>query len=105
MHPDLEVIVSADDEARARVAFAEERRERELKAARSDRDGALDARKAEASDALDRERAAIRGEGDAKIAELQRRQHEYLTALSSAGERNFEAAVSLYLRIVCEAAP
>ena len=104
MHPDLEVLVSADEEARSRVALAEQRRERELTAARGARDAALAARRQEATDALERELRTIAEAGDAREAELERQQKQYLDSLDEAGRRNFEDAVALYLRIVCEAA-
>ena len=102
MHADLERIVSADEEARSRVELAEQRRERELTAERAARDAAIDGRRREAQEALERELQAIRSEGDAQVAALQRRQEQYLAALTAAGERRFDEAVTLYRRIVCE---
>ena len=104
MHPDLELIVSADEEARARVALEERRCEREVTAARTTRDAAIDARRKEATDALERELQLIRDEGERRVAEIQRQQQEYLRALAETGERKFDEAVKLYLRIVCEVA-
>jgi len=104
MHPDLEAIVSADEEARSRVTLAETRRERDVLAVRTARDVAVAAELKEASDALDREIADIRADGDARIAELQRQQEQYLTSLAAAGERKFDDAVALVLRMVCEVA-
>lgn len=105
MHPDLELIVSADEEARARVALAEQRHEREVTAARATRDAAIDARRTEAAGALERELQLIRADGDARVAALQKQQQEYLQTLAEAGERKFDEAVALYLRIVCEVSP
>jgi hypothetical protein len=105
MHPDLELIVSADEEARARVALEEQRREREVTAARTTRATAIDARKKEAAEALERELQLIRAAGDARVAALQEQQQEYLRTLADAGERKLDEAVKLYLRIVCEVAP
>jgi hypothetical protein len=105
MHPDLEVIVSADEEARARLTLAGQRLERELAAARAARDAAIETRRRESSDALENELQAIRTEGDARVAELQRQQAQYVASLAEAGERAFDDATALYLRIVCEAAP
>lgn len=102
MHPDLEQIVSADEEARARVALEEDRAGRERTAARVERDTAIGARRREASDGLDLELRAIREEGDRRVEELRRQQAQYLTELAEAGERKFGEAVALYLRIVCE---
>ena len=105
MHPDLELIVSADEEARARVALAEQRHERDVTAARTECDAALAARRKEATDSLERELQVIRGDGDARVAGLQRQQEQFRAALSEAGERKFDEAVALYLRIVCEVRP
>lgn len=104
MHPDLERIVSADEEARARVALAEERCERELRAARATRDAAIESARKAAADALDRDLQAIHAEGDVRVAELQAQQTAFLAALAAAGERKFSEAVDLYHRIVCEVA-
>jgi hypothetical protein len=105
MHPDLDAIVSTDEEARSRVALAESRRERELTAARAARDASIDARRREAGQALDGELQAIRAEGDARLAAIQRQQEQYLAGLAEAGERKIDDAMTLYLRIVCEAVP
>lgn len=104
MHSDLEAMVAADEEVRARVVRAEARRDRELADARAVRDAAIDARRRETVAALERELDAIRAEGDARIGELQRRQEQYLETLAQAGDRAFDDAVAVYLRIVCEAA-
>jgi hypothetical protein len=105
MHSDLELIVSADEEARARVSLAEQRHEREVTAARSECDTAVAARRKEATDALERELQAIREDGDTRVAELQRQEEQFRATLAAAGERKFDEAVALYLRIVCEVAP
>ena len=103
MHPDLEWIVSADEQARAHVAMAEQRRDGAISSARAARDDAIGARRREANDALERELRAIREDGDRRAGELQRQQAQYLATLADAGQRRFEEAVALYLRIVCEA--
>ncbi len=105
MHPDLELIVSADEEARARVALAEQRYEREVTAARTERDLAIAARRKAVSDALEQDLRVIREGGDARVAELQRQQEQFRAALAEAGERKLDEAVALYLRIVCEVSP
>lgn len=104
MHPDLELIVSADEEARSRVSLAEQRSEREVSAARATRDAAIDTRRKEAVDALERELQLIRAEGDARVAALQEQQQEYLRTLAAAGQRKLDEAVAVYGRIVCEVA-
>jgi DNA anti-recombination protein RmuC len=105
MHPDLEAIVLADEEARSRVTLAAERREEALSAARAARDQSVDARRLEAREVFERELQAIREEGDVRLAEMRRQQAQYLASLADAGARTFDHAVALYLRIVCEAAP
>ena len=105
MHPDLELIVSADEEARARVALAEQRHERDVTAARSECDAAVAARRKEATDALERELQVIREDGNTRLAALQRQQAQYLLTLAEAGKGKFDEAVELYLRIVCEVRP
>ena len=102
MHADLERIVSADEEARSRVALAEQRRERELTTERTARDASIEARRREAHEALERQLQAIRSEGDARVAALRRQQEQYQAMLSAAGDRRFDEAVALYRRLVCE---
>lgn len=102
MHPDLELIVSADEEARARVTLAEERHARELTAARATKDAAIETARKAAADAFERELHAIRAEGDGRVAELRRQQEQFLMTLAEVSERKFDEAVALYQRIVCE---
>ena len=102
MHPDLELIASADEEARARVALAEQRRQSEITLVRAKHDSAIDARRREAMEALERELRTIREDGHGRVAGLQRQQAQYLTMLAEEGQREFEKAVALYLRIICE---
>jgi DNA anti-recombination protein RmuC len=105
MHPDLESIVSADEEARSRVTLAEERSARELASARASRDAAIATRRKEAFESLEKELDVIRAEGEARLSELRQRQSQYLAGLARIGEEKFEEAVALYLRLVCEVAP
>lgn len=104
MHPDLEAIVAADEEARSRVAHAEERREREVAATRADGDASIAARKTAASDALESELQVIRAEGESRIEALRRQQEQYLASLAAAGELRLDDGVALFLRTVCEVA-
>lgn len=101
MHPDLAAIVAADEECRSRVTLAEERRERDLAAARAERDAVIARRAAAAREALESELKAIRADGDARLRELRDKQQGYLAALAAAGEKRFEEAVQIYLRIIC----
>jgi vacuolar-type H+-ATPase subunit H len=104
MHPDLETIVAADEEARSRVAFAEERRQREVSAARAERDASIAARKKAATDALENELQVIRAEGDSRIETPRKQQDQYLASLAAAGELRSNDGVALFLRTVCEVA-
>jgi hypothetical protein len=101
MHPDLEATVAADEECRSRVRLAEEHRERDLSAARAQRDAALAKRAGAAREALDRELQAIHSEGEARFRELREKQERYLASLAEAGERKLAEAAEVYLRIVC----
>lgn len=101
MHPDLEAIVAADEECRSRVTLAEQRRDRELAAARAERDAAIAKWSAAAREALDGELQSIRSEGDARLRQLQDKQALVLSDLAKTGEQKFDEAVQLYLRIVC----
>ena len=105
MHPDLDAIVSSDEEARTHVARAENRREQELTSERAACDAAIETRRRKADESLRGELQAIRAEGDTRVAEIRRQQGQYLATLSEAGERTIDDAVALYLRIVCEAPP
>jgi hypothetical protein len=105
MHPDLEAIVAADEEARSRVSLAEQRQERAVTAARNERDASLAAREAQARSALEHELEVIRAEGDARLADLRRQQEAFRATLAHAAEQKFDDAVALFLRIVCEVAP
>ena len=102
MHPDLESIVAADEEARARVAAAEDHRERRLAEGRAQREATVAAQCAAAEEALQGEIDALRAEGDKRVEEIRKRQAEHLHALAEAGERKFAEAVRAYQRIVTE---
>ncbi|HEX7828593.1 MAG TPA: hypothetical protein VF787_03020 [Thermoanaerobaculia bacterium] len=102
MHSDLEAIVSADEEARSRVRLAEERSDRALADARASRDAAIDARRREVTSAFERELQSIHDACDARVAELQRQQAQYLASLAEAGVTKFDDAVAAYRRLVCE---
>jgi thioesterase domain-containing protein len=102
MHPDLETIIAADEEARARVSLAEERRGRELAAAGAAGDADIERRRAAAREALDRELDAIARDGEARLAALREQQQAYLLRLAAAGDARFAEAVAIYRRTVVE---
>ena len=100
MHPDLEAIVAADEEGRARVSTAEQRRNSTLDAVRNACDASIEARRAAALDALNAEIARIEAGGRSAVDEARKRNQEYLRLLAAAGERAFEDAVDHYTAIV-----
>jgi hypothetical protein len=102
VYSDLEDIVSADEEARARVALAERHRDREIAQARAAHDAAVAAREKAAAEELERQLNQIRDQSEARVAELAAQQKKYLQGLADAGAKNLEEAVALYTRIVCE---
>lgn len=103
MDADLEAIIAADEECRSRVALAEQRRDRQLATARGERDALIAGRTAAAQSAFDDELRSIDAEGSARLEKLQTKRAADLAELSAAGERRFDEAVQLYLRIVCTA--
>lgn len=101
MHPDLEAVAAADEECRSRLTLAEARREREVATARGQRDSSIEKRRTAALEALERELAAIRSDGDAKLAEIRDQQRLYLENLAKTGDEKLAIAVKTYLSIVC----
>jgi hypothetical protein len=100
MHPDLEAVIAADEEGRARIATAEARRDAALRDVRRDSDAALAARRSAAEAAVAAEIAAITREGEQRESEARRRNDEYLRLLAEAGERARAKAIEVYTRIV-----
>lgn len=100
MHADLETVLQADEEARARVALAEERRTRGVAEAVAARDAAVDARRRAARAALDEELHAIRSDGDRRVQELATQQEEFLAAVRRAADTKIDDGIAAYLRIV-----
>jgi hypothetical protein len=97
---ELEAIIAADEESRARLAFAEEKRGRDVAAARGEHDRAAEERRRSSCDELDTELAAIRDETDRELANLRESRQLSLAALAGAGERQLERAAELYAQIV-----
>jgi DNA anti-recombination protein RmuC len=103
MHPDLDAVVAADEECRSRLALVQSRRDRDLTAARSQRETTIEQKRAAALETLERELASIRVEGDARLTKIREQQQQYLDALSKIGDEKFDTAVQTYLAIVCGA--
>lgn len=100
MSSGLDAIVAADEEARARVTFAEKRLQRDIGTARADRQHEDAARHAAAEQALAAELAAIENETAVELDELRQAHETYLRALAAEGERNLEEAARTYAAIV-----
>lgn len=100
MEPGLEQLVAADEEARARLSFAEKLAERAVASARAERKAADEDRKAAALKALEDELLAIREEGEGETGAARQAHERYLQTLRSEGERQLEKAAGLYASIV-----
>jgi vacuolar-type H+-ATPase subunit H len=100
VNAELESILAADEEARARVKFAEARRRREVEAARAECDRLL----REREDAMQAELAAeisrIRETGEQELAAARRSHEQFLSALQRTGEQELERAARLWAHIV-----
>ena len=101
MHADLEAVLAADEESRARLALATSAADRRTSdaraAAQSDREQRLAAAEAKVAAEVDE----IRRAGDERMAELKRAQDEQLRTLGGIGEAHFEDAVRVFIEIVC----
>jgi hypothetical protein len=99
MHPDLEAIVSADEEARARVEAADRDAKSRVDAVRAEVSAAREARRQALDDALAREVAAIVTEAEREAAAIGDRRAAYGDGGSDATQL-IDRAVDLYVRIV-----
>jgi len=100
MTSELEAIVAADEESRARLSFAGQRRERDVASARARHEQSAEELRRDGCDALETEIAAIREASDREIETLRRSHERYLAALAEAGERRLAHAAELYAQIV-----
>ncbi|HEX9163255.1 MAG TPA: hypothetical protein VF980_16230 [Thermoanaerobaculia bacterium] len=100
MADELDRIFAADEECRSRLAFAQNQIERQLEEAARERERAIAEQQRAVAEALERELAAVRAEGDARIAVRGAALDDYLRRLDERGEECFEAAAQMYARIV-----
>lgn len=100
MADELERILSVDEECRSRVAFAQKQIDRAIEDARRERARAAEEQERAAAEALEKQLAAIRAEGDARIAERRLALDDYLKRLAVAGEKRIEEAAEVYAGIV-----
>lgn len=105
MNPDLELLLSADEEARARVEAARRSAEARLASARegADRRRQETARTREA--ALEHEVQAIGEDADRQVEARRRRRERYVSGLSEAAAKALPAAVEAWVRIVRDGPP
>jgi hypothetical protein len=100
VNAELESIVAADEEGRARVKFAEARQQRDVDAARAECDRLLREREAAMEAELAAEIAQIRDAGEQELAAARRSHEQYLSALEQTGERELERAARMWAHIV-----
>jgi hypothetical protein len=102
MNEELEGIVAADEEARARVLYAESRGAREISAAAAERDRVLRERRQDLEAQLERELREIAEAGDRELAAARAAHEQDRAALAESGTRELERAACLWARIVRE---
>lgn len=100
MHPELEAILSADEESRARLQQAQTAARLRLEAAGAERERRRRERHDAALRTLEEEVKSIIEQADRAIAERRRRRLLYLETRRLAAEKSFARAVEAYIRIV-----
>jgi hypothetical protein len=104
MDPELDAILSADEESRARLQQAETAARLRLEAARVERDQRRRERYAAALHSLEDAVTSILEQADREIAERRHRRLLYMETRRLAAEKAFARAVETYVRIVREGA-
>lgn len=102
MDPDLDAILSADEECRARLHQAEALARQRLEAAQAAREQRRQERHQAAVHSLEQEVERILAQADREIAERRRQRQLYLETRRMAAEKAFARAVDTYVRIVRE---
>jgi hypothetical protein len=100
MTADLDQILAADEECRTRITFAQKQIDRAMEDARAARANAMESRQRAAAATLGRELAAIREEGENRVADRRAALEQYLLRLAAAGEQQLESAARIYARII-----
>jgi hypothetical protein len=100
VHPDLEAIVAADEDARARVAAAEQRTRDRLRDAEASRDDRLAQRRRQAEEALQAELRSIGDEADHAVEARRQRRLARAEERDRRAEALLPAAVEACLRIL-----
>lgn len=100
MNPDLDSILSADEEARARLEASTAAAHARLEAARSERERRREERRAAYARAVDEEVQHILAEADRAVEERQRRRAAYLAERRAAADGLLTRAVECYVGVV-----
>lgn len=100
MNPDLEMLLSADEEARARVETARRSAHELVDRAREEADRLKRKRARERDAALDREVLSIAEDTSRRVEERRRRRRQYVAGLSESSAERQPAAVDAWVRIV-----
>ena len=100
MNPDLEMLLSADEEARARVEGARRSAQALVERACEDADRRKSERAREREAARDREVQSIAEDTSRRVEERRRRRRTYVARLSEASAERLPAAVDAWVRIV-----
>jgi hypothetical protein len=105
MNPELDAILSADEESRAQLEQAQATAKRRLTAARTDRERRRQERLATAMRELEQEERHILEQADHEVAERQRRRAVYLETRRLATAKASSQGVDTYVRIVRDGPP
>jgi hypothetical protein len=100
VNPDLELLVCADEEARARVDTAREDARRRIETARSKCDAVLRERKAEDEAGLTREIEALAEEGGKLVEDRRRGREALVLARRAETEPLLEKAATAYAALL-----
>jgi len=105
MNPELDAILSVDEESRAQLEQAQKTAQVRLAAARDDRERRRQEKLAAAMRELEEEERRIIEQADQEVADRQRRRAGYLETRRLAAARRFAQAVDAYVRIVRDGPP
>ena len=105
MNPDLEIVLSADEEAVARVDAARRSSEERLTNARDEADRRRQDKARARQAELDRELASIAEDTARRVQQRQLRRRKFVSGLSEAAARLLPSAVDAWVRIVRDGPP
>ena len=100
MNPDLEMLLSADEEARARVETARRSAEARLSGAREEAERRRQDKALAREAALDRQVQSIAEDTSRRVEERRLRRRQYVAGLAETAATRLPAAVDAWVRIV-----